>query len=85
MDICPKWGHSDDGKLCCVWGYYVDAEIYLEEKCSDKRKKRSIDHVTGKIMSNSNYTRMYSELIGIPALDVFFNHDLDQVSSFVLI
>ena len=69
-DFCyhSKWSKEH------VWKCTKGSEI-----CSDKRIKRSIDPVMENIMNNSQYTKLYGHLIGIPALEVFFYHDLNKV------
>ena len=53
------------------------------ELCSDKRMERSNDPVMKNIMNNSQYIKLYGHLIGIPALDVFYYHDLNKVASII--
>ena len=53
------------------------------ERCPDKRRKRSLDLVMEEIMNNSLYTKLYGNLMGNPAIGVFYHYDLNKVSSFV--
>ena len=64
------WVMGNDHVVECVKG---------KELCPDKRMKRSIDPVMENIMNNSQYNKLYGHLIGIPALEVFYYHDLNKV------
>merc|ERR1712183_465464 len=63
---------------CNIFSCNCENPYGYRELCSDKRMERSNDPVMKNIMNNSQYIKLYGHLIGIPALDVFYYHDLNK-------